>query len=194
MYRPTAEVHNFSSTNPRELSFCKWLTKLCLWRFEHCTHDESTDPYPPSPTTQICSWATVELSWFSEYLVMSWLVSTKILCSACALSVTSKLWERQLKNLTSNSIFWNLCVSRYVISCNLDRDFGSWLYNCCIPPLSLCKNQIATSITRVLSVSILSGHTVSSQQLYYGESRDSYTQMTFYKTLRFVKLVSLAAW
>ena len=48
-YRPTAEVQYFSSANPRELSFCKWLTKLCLRRFEHCTHDESTDPYPSIP-------------------------------------------------------------------------------------------------------------------------------------------------
>lgn len=93
VYRPTAEVHNFSSTNPRELSFCKWLTKLCLWRSEHCTHDESIDPYPPSPIPQICSWATVELSWFSEYLVMLGLVSTEILRSTCLLSVISRLQQ-----------------------------------------------------------------------------------------------------
>lgn len=144
MYRPTAEVHNFSSANPRELSFCKWLTKLCLRRSEHCTHIELSSTIPqwgtPTPHKKMeiffwkvtigfsdplillavvmytiwvdsfalksdllpnfqfqkwvePAWATVELSWFSEYLVMPWLVSTEILRSTCLLSVISRLQQ-----------------------------------------------------------------------------------------------------
>ena len=69
-------------------------------------------------------------------------------------------------------------MSRYVISCQIDREMDLDFLNCCISPLSHYENQIVTSIPRVLSVSILSGHTVSSTCTYYGESSDSYTQMT----------------